>query len=77
MPQVDYRAWLKKQTEYPDSIFEIKTELMALASPANQVVESEAVRFLHLERVDGGGFALSPTGALAASAVTQVAMIAV
>ena len=74
MPQVDYRAWLKKKTEYPDSIFMMKTELMALASPANQVVESEAVRFLHLEKVDSG-IALSPTGALAASAVAQVAMI--
>ena len=50
----------------------MKTELMALASPAHLVVESEAVRFLHLERVDGG-FALSPTGALAASAVAEVA----
>ena len=76
MPQVDYRAWLKKRTEYPDSIFMMKTALMALASPAHIVVESEAVRFLHLEKVDSG-FALSPTGALAASAVAQVAMIAV
>ena len=72
MPQVDYRAWLKKRAEYPDSIFMMKTELMALASPAHLVVENEAVRFLHLERVDGG-FALSPTGALAASAVAEVA----
>ena len=72
MPQVDYRAWLKKQREFPESIFMTKTELMALASPAHLVVENEAVRFLHLERVDGG-FALSPTGALAASAVAEVA----
>ena len=74
MPQVDYRAWLKKRVEYPDSIFMMKTELMALVSPAHVVVESEAVRFLHLEKVDSG-IALSPTGALAASAVAQVAMI--
>ena len=72
MPQVDYRAWLKKRAEYPDAIFMMKTELMALASPAHLVVENEAVRFLHLERV-GGGFGLGPTGALAASAVAEVA----
>ena len=73
MPQVDYRAWLKKRTEYPDSLFMMKKELMALASPAHMVVESEAVRFLHLEKVDSG-FTLGPTGALAASAVAQAAV---
>ena len=73
MPQVDYRAWLKKQTEYPDSIFKTKTELMALASPANQVVESEAVRFLHLEKVDSD-IRLSPMGALAVNVVAQAAV---
>ena len=51
----------------------MKKELMALASPAHMVVESEAVRFLHLEKVDSG-FALGPTGALAASVVAQAAV---
>ena len=73
MPQVDYRAWLKKRTEYPDSIFMMKTELMALASPANQVLESEAVRFLHLEKVDSD-IRLSPMGALAVNVVAQAAV---
>ena len=73
MPQVDYRAWLKKRAEYPDAIFMMKTELMALVSPAHVVVESEAVRFLHLEKVDSD-IRLSPMGALAVNVVAQAAV---
>lgn len=69
-PQVDYRAWLKKRSEYPDNLFDIKTELMSLASAAHLVVESEAVRFLHLEKVETN-FPLGATGALGVAAVAQ------
>ena len=51
----------------------MKTELMALASPAHLVVESEAVRFLHLEKVDSD-IRLSPMGALAVNVVAQAAV---
>ena len=51
----------------------MKKELMALASPAHMVVESEAVRFLHLEKVDSD-IRLSPMGALAVNVVAQAAV---
>ena len=69
-PQVDYRAWLKKRSEYPDELFNIKTEFKSLASAAHLVVENEAVRFLHLEKVETN-FPFGPTSALGAAAVAQ------
>jgi hypothetical protein len=69
-PQVDYRAWLKKRAEYPDSIFNLSTELKSLYSAAHLVVESEAVRFLHHEKVDAN-FPLGATGVLGLAAVAQ------
>ena len=68
---VDYRAWLKKRHEFPESMFSMKTEFALLMQPAGLVVESEAVRFLHLEKVDAGR-SLGPTAALGIAAAAQV-----
>ena len=78
--KVDYRAWLKKRNEFPESIFSIWAEVKLLISPAHLVVESEAVRFLHLEQViDLGSVsdltrtAVEPrTAALGIASVAQV-----
>lgn len=62
-------AYLSKRDEYPASLFSLKSELLSLWNPARAVVEQEAVRYLHVEKLEK--LSLSAPMALAAATAAR------